>query len=170
MALIVLSVVSAGGTVAAPRLWDRPVLLVLLSPRLPFLVHASVESPWWSIMPVAMARLVVADPLHYVLGRDGAPTSCRRARTWARRLSGAATAAARLRSGAVHRLGTHRFMARARRALTRSVPALVLVRPIGRHLMLAGASRSRPTTVALADMAGTALYVVAVVVGSHSLA
>jgi hypothetical protein len=149
--LAVLSAVSAAGTVAAPGLWDRPLLLVALSPRLPFLLHASGSTSWWALAPVALVRLLVADPLHYALGRHGAVVG-RRLR-WP----------ARLRDGRAHRLG-----ARLAALVGRSLPVLVLVRPVGRHVAAAGAARTPPGLVALADVAGTVAYLVAVLVGGHA--
>jgi len=46
----------------------------------------------------------------------------------------------------------------------------ILVRPIGRHLFLAGASGACPRRVAVADVVGTLAYVVAVVLVGHALA
>jgi hypothetical protein len=39
----------------------------------------------------------------------------------------------------------------------------VLIRPVGRHVALAGAGGASPVSVAIADVAGTVAYVVAVV-------
>lgn len=160
----VLSVASAGGTVGAPALWNQPLVLVLLTPRLPFIAHASGHVHWSILAPLVVARLCLADPAHFLLGRHGGDAARLRLRRWSQR--------SRLfRWAALSPGGTvHRALARVTPASRGSAAAVVAVRPIGRHLMLAGASHARPRTVAVADVAGTVLYVVAVLAGATVLA
>ena len=140
-----LSAVSTAATVSAPVLTAWPLLLVALSPRLLFLSLAAPHAPAIAFVAVATARLSLADPFHYRLGR-----SC-------------ATSA------------TRRLPAFARRALERSAhlqrPAAavaVLLRPNGPSLAWAGSQRLAPPLVAALDLAGTLAYVVAVRAGASA--
>jgi hypothetical protein len=137
--LAVLSVVSAAGTVAAPALRGNPLLLIALSPRLPFLVLASQRIGLAPFVVIGTARLCLADPFHFRLGRrlaGGGPAGGRTGRRWFAGLAG-------------HRL--------ARPASGTAV----LVRPNGRNLALAGAVGLRAAVVAALDLSGTVLYLVA---------
>jgi hypothetical protein len=138
--LAALSLVSAAGTAAAPALWGNPLLLIALSPRLPFLMVAAPGTGLGVFVVVGTLRLCLADPFHYRLGRRlaaGPPAGrSRRARRsrWAQLLG--------------HRL--------ARPA----VAVAVLLRPNGRHLGLAGAVGLTVPMVAVLDLVGTALYLI----------
>ncbi|MEW6474023.1 MAG: hypothetical protein AB1679_17365 [Actinomycetota bacterium] len=127
-----LSLVSVAGTLAAPALLGEPLLLMALSPRLPFLALAAPRVGLIPFVVVGTMRLCLADPFHFRLGRRLA-SSCRH----------------RGRLGA--RLVGHRF---ARPASA----AAVVLRPNGRHLALAGAVGLRAPLVAALDLAGTVLY------------
>lgn len=159
--LAVLSLVSVLGTAAAPVLWDDPLLLVALSPRLPFLMLAGPRTGWLLFMVVGTARLCLADPLHFRLGRrvaarSGAVGGPRRARL--RRNS--AIPGVRWR----RRPDLSRLCGRvAGHPLARPVAALLVVlRPNGRHLALAGAVGLRGPFVLALDLAGTAAYLAGV--------
>ena len=130
--LALLSVVSVIGTVAAPVLTHTPLLLIALSPRLPFLAMAAGQVSSVPFLLVAVPRLLLADPVYFLFGRN----------------HGAAALAAL--PGAKGRLA---------RIAAVSAPLLVLLRPVGRHVALAGAGRSRWWLVALADLASTVVYV-----------
>ena len=67
--LAVLSVISALGTLAAPALRGYPLLLMALSPRLPFLVLAAPHVGLVPFVAIGTARLCLADPFHFRLGR-----------------------------------------------------------------------------------------------------
>jgi hypothetical protein len=138
--LAVLSLVSMAGTAAAPALWDSPLLLMALTPRLPFLMVAAPRTGLLPFLVVGTARLCLADPFHFRLGRRMALSTG----------GGAGRGRARCARMVGHRL--------ARPAAA----ALVLVRPNGRHLALAGAVGLRVTVVAAFDLAGTALYLVGI--------
>ena len=73
-ALATLSTVSVIGTLAAPVLLDRPLALVALSPRLPFLVLAGERTSPLLLVPVAALRLCAGDLFHFQLGRTGGST------------------------------------------------------------------------------------------------
>ncbi len=139
-----VSLVSARGTIAAPALAGTPLLLVVLAPRLPFLLLAADRVPGSLLLMVATARLCVTDIHYFTLGRRWGPAAAERLR--------------RLRSR--RRLPAWRrpawLPARAGAVLA------IVVRPIGRHLALAGAGGVSPCAIAIADVAGTVAYVAAV--------
>jgi hypothetical protein len=131
--LAILSLVSAGGTLAAPVLHGRnPLLLMALSPRLPFLVLAVPRVGLVPFVLIGTARLCLADPFHFRLGRR---------LDWLRHGQG------RL----APRLVGHRW---ARPAIA----AAVVLRPNGRHLALAGAVGLRTWVVVALDVVGTVAY------------
>lgn len=132
--LAILSLVSAGGTLAAPVLHGRnPLLLMALSPRLPFLLLAVPRVEFVPFVLIGTVRLCLADPFHFRFGRSVG---------WLRHGKG------RL----IPRLVGHRW---ARPATA----AAVVLRPNGRHLALAGAV-GLPTWVVVAlDVVGTVAYV-----------
>ena len=140
-----VSLISALGTVAAPALAGNPLLLVALAPRLPFLLLAAHRTPALLLLVVATARLCVTDVHYFALGRRWGPAATERLQ--------------RLRSR--WRLPSWR---RPPWLPARSTAILaVLIRPVGRHVALAGAGGASPVSVAIADVAGTVAYVVAVV-------
>lgn len=131
--LAILSLVSAGGTLAAPVLQGRnPLLLMALSPRLPFLLLAVPHVGFVPFVVIGTVRLCLADPFHFRLGRRLG---------WLRHSKG------RL----APRLVGHRW---ARPATA----AAVVLRPNGRHLALAGAVGLRTWVVIALDVSGTVLY------------
>ena len=135
--LTILSLVSAGGTLAAPVLQScNPLLLMALSPRLPFLLLAVPRVGLVPFMAVGTVRLCLADPFHFRLGRRLGRSRHRRARR-APRLVG-------------------------RRWARPATAAAVALRPNGRHLALAGAVGLRTPVVAALDVAGTLLYLAGV--------
>ena len=64
-----VSAVSAAGTAFTPALLAFPILLVALTPRLPFLVLAASSASPVLFFSVAVPRMLVADPVHITLGR-----------------------------------------------------------------------------------------------------
>jgi hypothetical protein len=139
--LAVLTFISTVGTAAAPTLaHDQPLVLVALSPRLAFLTLAAGKVGFVPFLVVGMLRLCLADPFHFALGRRHGAAAVDRV-------------ANRIRIPGISWL---------RRAAERCVPVLVFLRPNGTNLAIAGASRSRRLHVALADVAGTAAYLVAI--------
>jgi len=131
--LAILSLVSAAGTLAAPVLQgDNPLLLMALSPRVPFLLLAVPHVGFVPFVAIGTLRLCLADPFHFRLGRRLG---------WLRHGRG------RL----APRLVGHRW-ARPAAAVA------VVLRPNGRHLALAGAVGLRAWAVIILDLAGTVLY------------
>jgi hypothetical protein len=67
--LAALSLISVLGTLAAPLLRRHPLLVVALSPRLPFLVLAAPRAGLVPFVVVGTVRLCLADPFHFRLGQ-----------------------------------------------------------------------------------------------------
>jgi hypothetical protein len=131
--LAILSLVSAGGTAAAPVLHGHnPLLLMALSPRLPFLMLAVPRVGFVPFVVIGTVRLCLADPFHFRLGRS---------LDWLRDGQG----------GLARRLVGHRWA----RPVT---AAAVVLRPNGRHLALAGAVGLRTWVVVALDVVGTVAY------------
>lgn len=141
--MLALSAVSGAGTLGAPWLADWPLLLVGLSPRLPFLAVAAHHVGLVPFLVMGTVRLCAGDPFHYLLGRRLAASTQQRPRRLARLF---------------HRPNS-RWM----------VAAAVLVRPIGRHLALAGATGVPRAVVVVLDLAGTVAYLAAVRAGGIAL-
>lgn len=137
-----LSAVSAVATAASPALLAWPLLLVALAPRLPFLVLAAAEVPLLPFLAVAAARLALVDPWYFALGRRRGPAVVEllgRRARWAVRLA------------------------------SRAAWLLVLARPVGRHVALAGAGPTRGWVIALVDAAGTLAFLVTVHAGTTTV-
>jgi hypothetical protein len=118
---------------------------MVLSPRLPFLALAAPKVGVIPFVVVGTARLCLGDPFHFLLGR---------------RLG--TVPAGRSRVPGVARLVRH--------ARTKQVVAgAVLVRPIGRHVALAGAAGVRSSVVVGLDLAGTLVYLVGVHTGMGAI-
>ncbi|HEX4978923.1 MAG TPA: hypothetical protein VFV35_02555 [Acidimicrobiales bacterium] len=145
--LAALTALSTVGTAAAPTLaGDQPLVLVAMSPRLGFLAIAAHQVALLPFLVVGLVRLCVADPFHFALGRRHG-----------------ARAIARLPG----RLG--RGAAWLQRKAGRSLPLLVFVRPNGTNLAIAGASSTSRAHVAVADVVGTAVYLLLVHTAGASL-
>ena len=141
-----LGVLTAGswvGTLSAPQLAaTSPLALAALSPRLPFLAVAASAAPLPVFLAVGLARLVAADPAHYVMGRDG--------HRWVSQRVGRRSALA------------HPVAHRVREAFRTQGLVVVALRPNGIVLCGAGAAGLRARSVAVADVVGTAGYLVVV--------
>ena len=134
-----------GATVAPFLMGSHPLLLVALSPRLPFLVLAAPSVDAAPFVVVAAVRLGLADPLYFALGRRGAgavaPRSVRVMETLSRI------------QGWVGSWG----------------PLAVAARPSGLVLATAGALGLRSMTVAGAAITGTMVQVLVVYLGGRAL-
>jgi hypothetical protein len=138
-----LSGVSLVATGLSPILLGQPLVLVALTPRLPFLVVAARQVSLPVFLVVAGLRLCVADVFWFRIGQrlglgalDRLPRRCRRVLDGAPRTRGVVVA------------------------------ALLLVRPIGRHLVAAGAVGLRPATVVALDLVGTIGFLVVLWLGA----
>jgi hypothetical protein len=132
--LAALTAVSTLGTMAAPGLTQRPLLLVALSPRLSFLALAAPKVGLLPFLAVAGVRLCLADPFHFVLGR-------------------------RHGTKAIDKLIRWSWLRKAHDVASKSVPLLVFLRPNGTNLAIAGAShRGHAAQIVAADIVGTVVY------------
>jgi membrane protein DedA with SNARE-associated domain len=78
--LVLLGAVSFLGDAASPVLLRQNRLaLVALTPRSAYVVAAARDVPFPLLLLVAVARLGVADPVHFVLGREAGPAVLARA-------------------------------------------------------------------------------------------
>ena len=68
--LAVLSIVSAAATLGSPLLRGNPLLLMALSPRVPFLMLAARRTRLVTFVAVGTVRLCLADPFHFRIGRQ----------------------------------------------------------------------------------------------------
>lgn len=149
-ALGLLTTVSVVGTLAAPVLWNQPLLLMSLAPRLPFLVLAAATLPLPVFLAVGTARLCLADPVHFDLarrlGHRVGPLLSQRAATGGGR-----------RATLVRRWG------RPATAL------LVLLRPTSNQLRLAAWAGLRGRVTLALSATGTVAYLVAIHLGTGHL-
>lgn len=139
--LLVLTVAQWTGTLVGPALLARhPLPVTVLSPRAPFLAFASTQSPFLLFLVVATVRLVLADPVNYLLGRRFGPGVS----SWI--------------SGRGRRAG--RLISSSERFFDRWGLVAVALRPNQVMLVLAGSRGLRPSATFAAATAGTVAYVV----------
>ena len=134
-----ISVVSAVGTVLSPALFKAPLVLSLLSPRLPFLVLAAGGTNPVLFVTLIGLRLSITDWHWFDLGR-------RRGRELAMKSRISRT-----------------IMLWNPRAQKIGVVALLAIRPISRHLLLSGMVGLKSRTVALIDIVSTVVFLVAII-------
>ena len=149
--LVVLSIMQWAGTLASPALYDRsPLLLAFLSPRAPFLLHASSHSPLVAFIVVAAIRSLLADPVNYCIGRRLGPGLYRRIEG----RGGMARRVMRCSEWVIDRVGV----------------VAVACRPNGAMLALAGSRRLNPVATGVAAVVGTLLYVSALALTADAAA
>lgn len=137
--LLVLTAMQWIGTFASPALLQpAPLLLAFLSPRTPFLLYASSQSPLVLFVVVASIRALAADPINYCIGRKLGPALF--ARLEAR--GGRAARVIRLSERVIDRCGV----------------VAVACRPNAAMLGLAGARRLNPVATGIAAVVGTTSY------------
>ena len=134
-----ISVVSAIGTVLSPALFKAPLVLSLLSPRLPFLVLAAGGTNPVLFVTLIGLRLSITDWHWFDLGR-------RRGRDLAMK--------SRI---------SRKIMLWNPRAQKVGVVALLAIRPISRHLLLSGMVGLKLRTVAIIDVISTVVFLVAII-------
>lgn len=139
--IVASAAVSALGTLAAPWLAGSPLLLIALAPRLPFLLLAAGHVPLVLFLLIGTARLCLTDVQHFALGRRFGPAILDRVKG---------------------RLRLPSWSLPVRLPVGSSTLVAVFLRPVGRHLVLAGAGGASPAATACADVAGTVAYLVAV--------
>jgi len=134
-----ISVVSAIGTVLSPALFQMPLVLSMLSPRLPFLVLAAGGTNPVLFVTLIGLRLSITDWHWFDLGR-------RRGRDLAMK--------SRI---------SRRILLWNPRAQKIGVVALLAIRPISRHLLLSGMVGLKLRTVAFIDVISTVVFLVAII-------
>jgi hypothetical protein len=141
--LLGLTVASTVGIVASPWLIRWPLLLAMLTPRMPFLALAARTTSAPVFLAAGLVRLCIGDPFQYLLGRRLSADGQRRsARRWMPPWLG-------------------RQLDRWARVQTSACVVSIVLRPVGRHLFAAGALRARPLAVATADVLSTAALLIA---------
>ena len=134
-----ISVVSAIGTVLSPALFQMPLVLSMLSPRLPFLVLAAGGTNPVLFVTLIGLRLSITDWHWFDLGR-------RRGRDLAMK--------SRI---------SRKILLWNPRAQKIGVVALLAIRPISRHLLLSGMVGLKLRTVAFIDVISTVVFLVAII-------
>lgn len=134
-----ISVVSAIGTVLSPALFQMPLVLSLLSPRLPFLVLAAGGTNPVLFVTLIGLRLSITDWHWFDLGRRHGRELVMKSRL------------------------SRKIMLWNPRAQKIGVVALLAVRPISRHLLLSGMVGMKSRTVAVIDIVSTVVFLVAII-------
>jgi hypothetical protein len=134
-----ISIISAIGTVLSPALFQMPLVLSLLSPRLPFLVLAAGGTNPILFITLIGIRLSITDWHWFDLGR-------RRGRQLAMK--------SRI---------SRKILMWNPRAQKVGVIALLAFRPISRHLLLSGMVGLKLRTVAIVDIISTVVFLVAII-------
>ena len=134
-----ISIISGIGTILSPALFKAPLVLSLLSPRIPFLVlEAGGTNPVLFVTLIGI-RLSITDWHWFDLGR-------RRGRDLAMK--------SRI---------SRKILMWNPRAQKIGVMALLAVRPISRHLLLSGMVGMKSRDVAIIDIISTVVFLVAII-------
>ncbi|MDA3020479.1 MAG: hypothetical protein O3B15_09280 [Actinomycetota bacterium] len=136
--IMAMSSVSFIGTACTPLLLGNPLALMLLSPRIIFMGLAAGQMSLIPFVLLASLRLSVTDPFHFLLGRRHGPKQMMK----------------------LGRIG--RWMAKPGTHHKTVAIGLLAFRPIGRHLMWAGAQNVRARWVVAIDVVSTIVYCVIV--------
>ena len=134
-----ISIISGIGTVLSPALFKAPLILSLLSPRLPFLLLAAGGTNPVLFVTLIGLRLSITDWHWFDLGR-------RRGRDLAMK--------SRI---------SRKILMWNPRAQKIGVMALLAVRPISRHLLLSGMVGMKSRDVAIIDVISTVVFLVAII-------
>ena len=134
-----ISIVSGIGTVLSPALFKAPLVLSLLSPRIPFLVLAAGRTNPLLFVTLIGIRLSITDWHWFDLGRRHGRELAMKSRL------------------------SRKIMLWNPRAQKIGVVALLAVRPISRHLLLSGMVGMKSRTVAVIDIVSTVVFLVAII-------
>ena len=135
----VISIVSGIGTVLSPALFKAPLVLSLLSPRIPFLVLAAGKTNPLLFVTLIGIRLSITDWHWFDLGRRHGRELAMKSRL------------------------SRKIMLWNPRAQKIGVVALLAIRPISRHLLLSGMVGMKSRTVAVIDIVSTVMFLVAII-------
>lgn len=134
-----ISIVSGIGTVLSPALFKAPLVLSLLSPRIPFLVLAAGKTNPLLFVTLIGIRLSITDWHWFDLGRRHGRELAMKSRL------------------------SRKIMLWNPRAQKIGVVALLAIRPISRHLLLSGMVGMKSRTVAVIDIVSTVVFLVAII-------
>jgi len=134
-----ISIVSGIGTVLSPALFKAPLVLSLLSPRIPFLILAAGRTNPVLFVLLIGFRLTITDWHWFDLGRRHGRQLAMKSRL------------------------TRKILMWSPRAQKVGVVALLAVRPISRHLLLSGMVGMKSRTVAIIDVVSTVVFLVAII-------
>ncbi len=134
-----ISIISGIGTVLSPALFKAPLILSLLSPRIPFLLLAAGGTNPILFVTLIGIRLSITDWHWFDLGR-------RRGRELAMK--------SRI---------TRRILLWNPRAQKIGIVVLLAFRPISRHLLLSGMVGMKSRDVAIIDIVSTVMFLVAII-------
>jgi len=135
----VISIVSGIGTVLSPALFKAPLVLSLLSPRIPFLVLAAGKTNPLLFVTLIGIRLSITDWHWFDLGRRHGRELAMKSRI------------------------SRKILMWNPRAQKFGVVALLAIRPISRHLMLSGMVGMKSRDVAIIDIVSTIVFLVAII-------
>jgi membrane protein DedA with SNARE-associated domain len=135
--IVLMSVVGMVGDAIGPRLIvDNPLLMMFLNPRNRWLLLAAPQVGALEFFGVGFFRLVLTDPLYYVLGLQYGDAALR----WAEK-----------------KLGPDGVMVRTvERWFGKAAPVIVLLAPSGYVCLLAGATGMKPRVFIPLNVVGTA--------------
>lgn len=142
-----------GLVLLVPLAASTPVLVLALSPNPLVLAATAQHLSWWAFFGLALARLLIADPIHYLIGRQSAtfltshqPDEVREHFRWV--------------FETLRRL-TKKLEQADRRTLLGAIFVFTLVPiPVFNIYYVAGAARVRAWKVALLDVAATTLLLI----------
>ena len=143
--IMAMSGISLIGTACTPLLLGNPLVLMLLSPRVLFMGLAAGQMSLIPFVLLASLRLSITDPFHFLIGRRHGPKHMVK----------------------LGRIG--RWMAKPGIHHKTLAIGLLILRPIGRHLMWAGAQNVRSRWVIAIDIVSTIVYCVIVHKAAASL-
>ncbi len=134
--IVILAVLGTVADVIGPGLiTERPLLQMFLNPRNRYLLLASPQVDTVSFFVVGFVRLVLTDPLFYLLGVQYGDAALR----WAERKAGDDVG----------------FIRSAERFFSRFGSAVILIAPSGYLCLLAGATGMRPRRFIILNVTGT---------------
>lgn len=134
-----ISIVSGIGTVLSPALFQMPLVLSMLSPRLPFLVLAAGRTNPLLFVTLIGIRLSITDWHWFDLGRRHGRDLAMKSRL------------------------SRKILLWNPRAQKIGVIALLAIRPISRHLLLSGMVGMKSRDVAIIDIISTVVFLVAII-------
>lgn len=155
--IVLWSIVGWVGTALAPALTERPLLLMMLSPRALFVALASGSVSLIPFVVLGTLRLSVTDASYFIMGNrfprgtDTPPSTNKRVSTVTRLMR---------RLGRKGDAICRWFCARPKIA-----GAFLFLRPNSKYLAVAGAYRVSPWLAGLSAVTGTATFLTAVHLG-----